>query len=101
MQKLHNYMTSKLHHKRLSRSAAALAGLAGAVSILIGLLAARVTPHGWSRLTSALHVTRVPLIVKLAPVVAGIAMTLGATAGLLSFYSWWMERAEQEQPPGP
>lgn len=98
MEKLHKYLNGKLHHKKLSRSAAALAGLAGALSVLVGVLAARVSPHGWHRLGVALHVGRVPLIVRLAPLVAAIAVCLGAAAGLLSFYSWYVERQEPEQP---
>jgi hypothetical protein len=98
MEMLRNYLNGKLHYKRLGRSAAALAGFAGALSMLIGVLAARLSPHGWSRLTVALHVSRAPLIVRLAPVVAGIAVCLGAAAGLLSFYSWCVERPEQERP---
>jgi hypothetical protein len=75
-----------------------MAGLAGALSVLVGVLAAHLAPHGFSRLTVAMHFARVPLIVRLAPVVAGIAVCLGAAAGLLSFYSWWVERREQERP---
>jgi len=56
MEMLRNYLNGKLHYKRLGRSAAALAGFAGALSMLIGVLAARLSPHGWSRLTVALHV---------------------------------------------
>jgi hypothetical protein len=98
MEKLHKYLNEKLYHKRLSRSAGALASLAGALSVLVGVLAARMAPHGWSRLTVALHFSRLPLIVRLAPVMAGIAVCLGAAAGLLSFYSWYVERPDQEPP---
>jgi hypothetical protein len=90
-------LTEKLHHKKLGRSAAAMAGLAGALSVLFGVLAAYAAPHGLARLKVALHVARAPLIVKLAPVVTGIAVTLGAVAGVLSFYSWFVERQDPQQ----
>ena len=88
-------MVGRLHHKNLARSAAALAGLASAVSVLIGFFAARAAPHGWLRLTVALHMSKQPLIVKLAPIVAGFAVVVAATAGVLSFYSWCRERGAE------
>jgi hypothetical protein len=91
----------KIYHKKIGRSAAAMAGLAGALSVLVGVLAARAAPRGWSRLGVALHFGHAPLIVKLAPIVTGIAVSLGAAAGLLSFYSWCVERADQEPPREP
>jgi hypothetical protein len=95
---IYKYMIIKIHHRKLGRSIAALAGLAGALSVLLGVLAARVAPHGFSRLTVALHLARAPLIVKLVPLVTGIAVCLGAVAGLLSFYAWCVERPDPEPP---
>jgi hypothetical protein len=94
-------LSLKLHHKTIGRSTAAIAGLAGALSVFIGVLAAHFAPHGLSRLRVALHFGHAPLIVKLAPIVTGVAVSLGAAAGLLSFYSWCVERAEQEPPREP
>jgi hypothetical protein len=94
-------MNINIHHKKLGRSAAAMAGLTGALSVLVGVLAARATPHGWSRLTVALHLARTPLILKLAPIVTGVAVGLGAAAGLLSFYAWCVERPDSEPPRSP
>jgi hypothetical protein len=97
MKNLRRYITKPLQPKRLSNSTAALAGLASAVSVFVGILAARAAPHGWLRITSALHLHRQPLIVKLAPVVAGIAVTLATAAGLVKFYLWCIEREEHEE----
>jgi hypothetical protein len=95
---LRKYLIRKLPHRKLGRSAAALAGLTGALSVLLGVLAARAAPHGLSRLSVALHLAHTPLIVRLAPLVTGVAVGLGAVAGLLSFYAWCVERPDQEQP---
>jgi len=97
MKNLRSYIAKPLQPKRLSNSTAALAGLASAVSVFVGILAARAAPHGWLRIASALHLHRQPLIVKLAPVVAGIAVTLATAAGLVKFYLWCIEREEQEK----
>jgi hypothetical protein len=80
-----------LHHKNLARSIGAIASLAGAVSVLVGVLATRMAPHGWARVTTALHMTKKPLLVQLAPFIAGFAVTAACVAGLLSFYSWYRE----------
>ena len=95
-----------LEHKRLSNSTAAIAGLASAVSVLVGVIAAHFAPHGWLRIASALHLHRQPMIVKLAQIATGIAVTIATAAGLIKFYSWCIEREEtasehqREQPSG-
>jgi hypothetical protein len=79
---------NQLHHKSVARCVAAVAGLASAISILVGFVAARAAPHGWYRLSVALHLKQAPLIVKVAPIIAGVAFLIGAAAGIVSFYSW-------------
>ena len=96
MNNLRNYLPKPLQPKRLSNSTAALAGLASALSVFVGVLAARAAPHGWLRIAGALHLHRQPMIVKLAPVIAGIAVTLATAAGLIKFYLWCVEREEVE-----
>jgi hypothetical protein len=86
-----------LHHKTLARSIGAIAGLTGALSVLVGTLAARMTPHGWSSVKVALHLSHKPLILKLAPFIAGFAVAAAAAAGLLSFYSWYREGREARE----
>jgi hypothetical protein len=85
------------HHKTLARSIGAIASLAGALSVLVGALAARMAPHGWSHVKMALHLTKKPLLLQLAPFIAGFAVTAATVAGLLSFYSWYREGAEQRR----
>ena len=75
------------HHKTLARSIGAIASLAGALSVLVGALAARMAPHGWSHVKMALHLTKKPLLLQLAPFIAGFAVTAATVAGVLSFYS--------------
>ena len=79
---------NQLHHRSVARCVAAVAGLASAISILVGFAAAHAAPHGWYRLSVALHFKQAPLIVKVAPIVAGVAFSIGAIAGIVSFYSW-------------
>jgi hypothetical protein len=45
------------HHKSLARSIGAIASLAGALSVLIGVVVTHMAPHGWGRVTMALHLT--------------------------------------------
>jgi hypothetical protein len=88
-----------LHYKRLGRSTGALAGLASAISVFVGLLAARAAPRGFSRLSVALHFSKPPLIVKLAPICTGVAVAVATAAGLLSFVAWVVEREETAPEP--
>jgi hypothetical protein len=83
------------HHKTLARSIGAIASLAGAMSVLIGAVATHMAPHGWGRMKMALHLTKKPLLMQLAPFIAAFAVTAATVAGLLSFYSWYRESREQ------
>jgi hypothetical protein len=89
------------HHKTLARSIGAIASLAGALSVLVGALAARLSPHGWAHVKMALHLTKKPLMLQLAPFIAGFAVVAATAAGLLSFYSWYREGKEQRAPERP
>ena len=77
-----------LKSKRVHRSAGALAGLASALSVLVGMLAAYATPKGWGRVSMALHMTRKPFLLTLAPLITGVAVAIATAAGLLGFYLW-------------
>ncbi len=94
-------------HRRIARGIGAIAGLTSALSLAVGVLAAHFAPSGWHRLSVALHLSRQPLIVRLAPMLAASAVVIAAAAGLVSFYSWCMERPElegseeQASPPEP
>ena len=96
MKDLRAYLAKPLQPKRLSNSTAAMAGLASAISVFVGVLAARAAPHGWHRISTALHLAKQPLLIKLAPVVAGVAITIATAAGLMKFYTWCMEKEEEE-----
>ena len=89
--------TKSFHHKTLARSIGAVASLAGAVSVLIGALAARMSPHGWAHVKMALHLAKKPMLLQLAPFIAGFAVIAATVAGLLSFYSWYREGQEQKE----
>lgn len=91
---MHATVSPRLHHKRIARAIGALAGFSSALSILIGLLAVRASPGGWSRVAVALHIAKQPLIVRIAPRIATLAMIVAALAGAASFYSWCRERPE-------
>jgi hypothetical protein len=97
MANLHTTVVKTLHSKRVHRSAAAIAGFASAMSVLVGTLAAYATPKGWGRVSMALHMTKKPFILKLAPVITGVAVALATAAGLLGFYLWVMDRPDE--PP--
>src|ERR1700722_10007138 len=82
----------RLHPKRLSKMTAAIAALAGALSVTVGVLAARVAPHGLRGLAVSLHLAREPLIVKIAAAIGTVAVATAALSGVLHFYLWWQER---------
>lgn len=90
-EKLHHV---QLHHKHVSDFSGAIAGLASAIALLFGLIAARFAPHGFGRIAVAVHLHRLPLIVRLAPAVAAVAAVIAAAAGLIRFYSWCREHRE-------
>ena len=81
-----------LQPKRLGKTTAAVAGLASALSVIIGFIASRSAPHGFMRLAVTLHLRHEPFIVKLAATVAGIAVLAATVSGVLHFYTWWQER---------
>ena len=89
------------HHKNLARSIGAIASLAGAMSVLVGVLATHMSPHGWGRVKMALHLTKKPLLMQLAPFIAAFAVTAATVAGLLSFYSWYREGRDQRAASRP
>jgi ABC-type spermidine/putrescine transport system permease subunit II len=94
MSNLIDLCTKTLRNKQLHRSTGAIAGLASAFSVMVGTLAAYATPKGWGRVTMALHMTKKPFLVKVAPIVTGVAVTLATAAGLIGFFVWWMEGRE-------
>jgi uncharacterized membrane protein (DUF441 family) len=92
----HRRWARTFQHKNLARSIGAVASLAGAVSVLVGILAQHLAPHGWGRVTMALHLTKKPLLLQLAPYIAGFAVAAATAAGILSFYSWYREGRDQK-----
>jgi hypothetical protein len=81
----------RLQPKRLSKMTAALAALSGALSVLVGALAAHFAPHGLRGIAVSLHLARQPLLVKVAAGITSIAVIMAVTSGLLHFYIWWQE----------
>jgi len=100
MMNLRTTVLKTLHNKKVHRSAGAIAGFASAMSVLVGLFAAYSTPKGWGRVSMALHLTKKPFILTLAPLITGVAVAIATAAGLLGFYLWLVDRPEDspEQP---
>jgi hypothetical protein len=88
MMDLRNTVSKTLKNKRVHRSFGAVAGFASALSVIVGTLAAYATPKGWGRVSMALHMTKKPFIVKLAPLLTGASVAIATAAGLLGFYLW-------------
>jgi hypothetical protein len=88
-------LATALQGKRLHRSAGAVAGFASALSVLVGAVAGYATPKGWGRVSMALHLTHKPFLLRLAPVITGVAVALATAAGLLGFYLWVTEHPEE------
>jgi hypothetical protein len=70
----------------------AIAGLVSALSVMVGALAAHWTPRGWGRVSMALHLTKKPFILKLAPILTGVSVAIVTAASLLGFYLWVIDR---------
>jgi hypothetical protein len=95
---LHRHLIHHLHPKRLDPSIGAIAGLASAVSVVVGFLAQSAMGHGWHRMFITLHLAKKPWIVRLAPVFAGVAVGIATAAALIRFYNWLRE--PRTDPPG-
>jgi hypothetical protein len=92
MTDLRSTVAKALGNKKVHRSFGAIAGFASALSVIVGTLAAYATPKGWGRVTMALHMTKKPFIVKLAPLLTGASVAIATAAGLLGFYLWVTDR---------
>jgi hypothetical protein len=101
MTSLRTNVIKTLRGKRIHRSAGAIAGFASALSVLVGVFAGYATPRGWGRVSMALHMTKKPFILKLAPFLTGTAVALATAAGLLGFYLWVTERPDEPPTPDP
>jgi hypothetical protein len=88
---LHKHLIHHLHPRRLDPSIGAIAGLASAVSVIVGFLAQSAMGHGWHKMLITLHLAKKPWIVRLAPVFAGIAVGVATAAALIRFYNWMRE----------
>ena len=91
-----SWAAKTFHHKNLARSIGAIASLAGALSVLVGVMAQHFAPHGWGRVTMALHLAKKPLLLQLAPYIAGFAVAAATAAGILSFYSWYRDGRDKQ-----
>jgi hypothetical protein len=94
MIELRNSVAKTLKNNKVHRSFGAIAGFASALSVIVGTLAAYATPKGWGRVTMALHMTKKPFIVKLAPLLTGASLAIATAAGLLGFYLWMTDRQD-------
>lgn len=93
----------QLDKKKVHRSLGAIAGLTSAISFIVGALATRVTPKGWGHVTMALHMTKKPLIMKLAPIITGSSAAVVTAVGIIGFWIWLIERdadTSQGSPSG-
>ena len=88
----HTIVVKTICSKNVHRSVGAIAGLASALSVIVGTLAGYATPRGWGRVTMALHITKKPFIVKLVPLLTGASVAIATAAGLLGFYLWLADR---------
>jgi hypothetical protein len=91
MHDLRTQWLHRLHPKRIDPSIGVIAGLASAVSVIVGFMAQTALGHGWHRAFIALHVAKKPMIVALAPVISGVAVGIATAAALVRFYNWYRE----------
>jgi hypothetical protein len=88
MNSLSKYLVKTFHHRRLGDSTGAIAGFASGLSVVVGLIAAHYAPRGFSKVSVALHLAKKPLIVKLAPAIAVVAVVFATVSGIVRFYTW-------------
>lgn len=99
MTKLRRKLKKELELKRLAKSTAAVSGLAGAASAATGVAASLAAPTGLTALSVALGISSAPLVVAVAPIIAGVAVAAGTAAGVLRFCHWYKERSEEDDYP--
>jgi hypothetical protein len=97
MTKLRRKLRKEFELKRLAKSTAAVSGLAGAASAATGVAAALAAPTGLTALAVVLGISSAPLIVSVAPIVAGVAVAAGTAAGVVRFCHWYKERSEEDE----
>jgi len=90
-----------LDKKKVHRSLGAIAGLTSAISVIVGPLAARAPPKGWGRVSMALHMTKKPFILKLAPLLTGLSAAIVTAVGIMGFYIWLVDREDAKQDVSP
>ena len=95
MSDLGRYLVKTLHHKRLGDSTGAIAGLASGLSVVAGLVAAHFAPRGLSRFAMTLHLAKKPLLFKLAPFIAGLAVAFATASGIIRFYTWYTTHEDE------
>ncbi|GAC1496803.1 MAG: hypothetical protein NVS1B6_02150 [Steroidobacteraceae bacterium] len=100
MSDLRSTVVNVFNRKKVHKSAGAIAGFASAISVIVGTLAAYATPRGWGRVTMALHITKKPFILKLAPLLTGAAVAIATAAGILGFYLWVTDRQNDSPDHG-
>ncbi len=81
-----------MKHKRLSESTGVFAGLATAIAVIVGYLAARATAKGLAKLTMMMHLTRPPLDGTPRAGPARGCRCACQRGRLLRFYSWGWSR---------
>jgi hypothetical protein len=84
-----------IHHRHLSTTTGAVAAAASIISGLVGVVAMFTTPHGIHRFAVALHIAHQPMLVRIAPCIAALAVLAGTIAGVLRLYSWGREVGQQ------
>jgi hypothetical protein len=87
--------------KKIHKSMGAIAGFVSALSVIVGTLAAQATPKGWGRISMALHMTKKPFIVRLAPIITGVSVAIVTAVSLLGFYLWLVDRRSDEPESEP
>jgi hypothetical protein len=87
--------------KRIHKSMGAIAGFVSALSVIVGTLAAQATPKGWGRITMALHMTKKPFILRLAPIITGVSVAVVTAVSLLGFYLWLVDRRSGDSAGEP
>lgn len=97
MKKLRWNLKKELELKRLAKSTAAVSGLAGAASAATGVAAALAAPTGWAALSVSIGISSAPFVVVAAPIVAGLAVAAGTTAGVVRFCTWYKERSDEDE----
>ena len=91
---MQNQEQTEKTHEKVAKRAEDIAMTATIISAVVGIGATYAEPSGFYAIGVALGLASEPLIVTVAPIIAGIATVTGVISSSAYFYSKWKNKKE-------